>query len=123
MANLDGKHIRITKPGGCGSEYYNYKKFHSFVLLALVDARMRFIWADIGNYGSNNDAAIFNDSSLCRALEQDRLGLPRPSTLPNSNIRFPYFLVGDEIFALREWLLKPYSGTNLSEHERQYNYR
>lgn len=115
--------MRITKPSNCGSEFFNYKKFNSFVLLALADSKSRFLWADIGSYGSNNDAKIFNSSQLCIAMDSGTLRIPAIERLPLSNIRFPYFIVGDDIFALRSWLLKPFNGEYLTEAEKQYNYR
>ena len=38
--------------------------------------------------------------------------------------KLPYFLVGDEIFPLQEWLIKPYSKSALtSEIKQVFNYR
>ena len=37
-------------------------------------------------------------------------------------MELPYFLVGDEIFHLKTWLMRPYPGT-LDEKQRIYNYR
>lgn len=40
---IDGKHITIRAPHKSGSHYYNYKKNFSTVLLAVVDAKYRFV--------------------------------------------------------------------------------
>ena len=57
---LDGKHIASKKPKKSGSEYYNCKGFFSLVLLALVGAKYRFLWVDVGSSGSSSDAWILN---------------------------------------------------------------
>lgn len=56
---IDGKHFRIRCPDRCGSEYWNYKEYHSIILLAIVDARYKFIAVDIGSYGREGDAGEY----------------------------------------------------------------
>ena len=59
---LDGKHIACKCPPKSGSQYFNYEGFYSVVLMALVDADYKFVWADIGATGSASDAQIYNSS-------------------------------------------------------------
>ena len=73
---LDGKHVAIRCPSKTGSLFHNYKGFFSVVLLALVDADYKFLWIDIGGFGSMSDAQIFNDSELKECLEDGTIGFP-----------------------------------------------
>jgi hypothetical protein len=73
---MDGKHIAIKCPRNGGSLCYNYKGFHSIVLLALVDADYKFMWIDAGSNGSASDAQIFNGCELKAAIQDNTVGFP-----------------------------------------------
>jgi hypothetical protein len=120
---LDGKHIRIKCPVHGGSKYYNYKGYHSIVLLALVDANYKFLWVQVGAPGSASDAQLWNDSSLREAIIENTIVLPDPEPLPADDRAMPYFIIGDNAFALKEWMMKPFAATPLPEEERIFNYR
>ena len=118
---VDGKHICIECPKNGGSLFYNYKHFHSTVLMAICDAKYRFTSVSLGDYGRDNDAAIFSQSDIFKAIESGKMFIPQPSLVNNKVL--PYTLVGDEIFPLKTWLMKPYPGKGLSESQNVFNYR
>ena len=120
---IDGKHIACRCPPKSGSQYFNYKGFYSIVLLALVDADYKFLWADVGGAGSASDAQIYNHSELKECVEDGSIGFPEPEPLPNDTENVPYFFVGDDAFALRPTMMKPYSLRGLTRDERILNYR
>lgn len=120
---LDGKHVACRCPPKTGSMYYNYKGFYSVVLMALVDADYKFIWADVGGTGSASDAQIYNDSELRECAEDGTLGFPDPEHIPNDYQDVPYYFIGDDAFALRPTMMKPYSHRGLTNDERVFNYR
>ncbi|XP_033761212.1 uncharacterized protein LOC117342994 [Pecten maximus] len=77
LGALDGKHVAVRCPPKSGSTYFNYKKFFSIVLLALVDADYKIIWADIGGRGAASDAQIWNDSDLKGQQSLEKSTIPR----------------------------------------------
>ena len=121
LGALDGKHVAIDCPRNAGSEYYNYKHYHSMVLLALCDAKYCFTLVDIGGFGRDNDAGIFAESSFGNALLENKLDLPVAEEV--NGHKLPYVIVADDIFPLKPWLMKPYGGQNIPETSRIYNYR
>ncbi len=120
---LDGKHIRIRKPPQSGSKYYNYKNFYSVVLMALVDADYCFMFTDVGGVGHQSDMQLFNNSALKKGLDDGLMRLPPPDSMTNDNQPMPYFILGDDAFALRDYLMKPFSQRSLNPEQRIYNYR
>ena len=121
---LDGKHIRIRSPDNTGSLYYNFKGFFSIVLLGVCDANYCFTMFDMGQYGSNNDSGVLIGSEMGKKLEQGALNIPCATTL-NGCLYDPlsYYLVGDEIFLLKIYIMRPYPGSALTEKKSVYNYR
>ena len=84
--------------------------------MAVCDANYYFTLYDIGCYGSNNDSGILANSKMGQMFAPSHLHECSYSPLP-------YFLLDDEIFPLKSWLLRPFPGRNLPKNERVYNYR
>ena len=122
---LDGKHIRIRNPAGAGSHYFNYKKYYSIVMLALVDAEYKFMFLDVGAVGAESDGGVFAQSRLAAILQDHKATLPPAEPLQQDpeGPHIPYYIVADDAFALRPWLMKPYPCRGLTHEERVYNYR
>ncbi len=123
LGAMDSKHIAIKCPRGGGSLYFNNKKFHSIVLMALVDADYKFIWIDVGDNGIASDAQIFNSSELPEFIETGQIGLPPAVPLPNDDRPMPFFIIGDDAFPLRTWLVKPFSHRNMEMDGCIFYYR
>ena len=120
---IDGKHVAIECPKNSGSLYYNYKGFFSIVLMAVCDARYCFTLVNVGDFGSNNDSGILAKSSMGKRFEEQKMNVPNAkSLLGYAEDNLPFFLVGDEIFPLKTWLMRPYPG-NLSLGQKIFNYR
>ncbi|KAK4887253.1 hypothetical protein RN001_003524 [Aquatica leii] len=91
---LDGKYIRIVPPPRSGALYYNYKKFYSVVLIALVNSNYEFINVDIGKQGRMSDGENLN-----------------------------FVFIGDAAFGLHDHILTPYPKKVLDYHKQIFNYR
>ncbi|XP_076280638.1 uncharacterized protein LOC143209179 [Lasioglossum baleicum] len=120
---LDGKHIRIEKIPNTGSTNFNYKSYHSIVLLGCCDADGIFTMIETGYAGRNSDGGIFRASAIKSMLSNSQLDVPPPSELPCDDCLFPYYFVGDEAFPLCRYLLRPYSKRILDNIKRIFNYR
>jgi len=67
---LDRKHIAIKCPPKGGSTHFNCKKFHSIILMELVDSNYRFLYVSVGTPGNASDGGVFRTSALCQAFEE-----------------------------------------------------
>lgn len=93
------------------------------MLLAVCDAKYCFTILEIGAQGGSNDAAALSSSTFRTIFKNNQtlLNIPETSLVGNTNL--PYVLVGDDIFQIKPWLMKPFPGNGLLELERIYNYR
>ena len=105
--------------------YHNYKgTFISIVLLTICDAKYNynFTLVDVDQYGPNNNSGVLAQSKISNAFESNTLNLPESEVLLGTNLDIAHFLVGDEIFPLKPWPLRPHPGKLLQLLKTIYNY-
>ena len=120
LGAIHGKRVQIRAPASSGSTHFNYKKTFSIVLLEIADASARFTAYEVGAAGSQSDSGIFRHGSLADICKAD--SIPQPSKIGRRE-DIPYFLIGDEAFALTEHMMKPYPHRTAFGDEKIYNYR
>lgn len=107
-----------------GSEHYNYKFGHSVVLLAVADAKYKFIIVDVGARGRESDGGVFSRSDFGQLYENRQLQLPSPVFNEDIGCHLPYVFVGDAAFALDTHMMKPFGETpGYKPEETIFNYR
>ncbi|XP_065657974.1 uncharacterized protein LOC136082495 [Hydra vulgaris] len=121
---IDGKHVQMFAPDRSGSSYFNYKKIHSIVLMAVCNAKYRFILVDIGDSGRQSDGSVYHNSQLGFAIENNILKIPKDSKMSNNSQKvLPYVFVADDAFGLKRHMMKPYAFKNLLIDKFVFNYR
>ena len=120
---IDGKHIRMQAPPSSESQFYNYKHFHSIVLLAVVCANYTFTLVDIGDCGRHSDGGVFQNSEIGQHFLNNKLGFPEPRVLHGTATEIPFLFVGDKALPLTPNMMRPYPGRFISENKRIFNYR
>ena len=129
---MDGKHIAVFSPPKSVSSFYNYKKFFSVVLLALVKHNYQFLYVNVGCQGRLSDGGVFKNTDIYHGIMSNTLSLPKPRPLPKTvdpswdeddYQNMPFLIVGDDAFQLSNHMIKPYSGRTLTNENIVFNYR
>ena len=84
----------MQAPSRSGSTYFNYKGFHSIVLLAVCDANYRFIVVYIGDAGWHSDGGVLSNSTFGQVLESNLLSISPPAALPGTPTKAPFAFIG-----------------------------
>ncbi|XP_067614383.1 uncharacterized protein [Eurosta solidaginis] len=119
---IDGCHIEIHPKKEEPVDYYNYKGWYSVVLLALVDAKYRFMYIHCGSPGRCNDSSIFERSSLKRELQE--CAILDEISWYHGRTKIPVHIISDSAFRLSQYVMKPYPyNIENSAGQKLFNYR
>ena len=86
---------------------FNYKHTYSIILLAIASPEYECLYADVGSSGRVNHSGIWNKCSFLQAIDDESVKLPEDDYLTNG-CKLPYVFLGDDAFALKEFMMKPY---------------
>lgn len=71
-----------------------------------------------------SDGGVFRNSKLYALLESNSLEVPLPEAVGDKGPILPYVIVADEAFALKNYMLRPFSrNQNLDQRKKIFNYR
>ncbi|MGH0118224.1 UNVERIFIED_CONTAM: hypothetical protein FKN15_050819 [Acipenser sinensis] len=74
---------------------------------------LRYLATDVGYQWRISDGGVFRNSRLYTALENNTLCVPDSAVLPDHDVQIPCFLLADEAFPLKNYIMKPYPRRNL----------
>nr|XP_060616462.1 uncharacterized protein LOC132766115 [Anolis sagrei ordinatus] len=113
---IGGIHIPVRPPVRRADDQ---KNSDSIVLQGTTDHTGRFINIEVGCSGRNRDAHLFRSSAIYQAMEEGAFVLGNPHTECNG-VQIPPLILGDGVYPLRKWLMKPYGG-NLDHRKQMFN--
>ena len=91
-------------------------------MIAIAGPEYECLYADIGSNGRVNDSGIWNKASLLQGIQEGSVKLPNDEKLLNGEIT-PYVFLGDDAFALKRFMMKPFPQQDLTGERLIYNYR
>lgn len=119
IGGIDGSHIKIPGPDeALLLAYYNYKKFYSIILLAIVDNRGLFRWFTSGAAGSCGDSGVLQATSFYRRAQAE---LKKPAS-ERRIFADGTCILGDSAFAEGPWMRTPFTLPS-SRVERYFKYK
>ena len=76
-----------------------------------------------GVFGKQTDGGTFSGSTLYHFSEDLESTLPKPASFEGSGTEMPFFILGDEVYPLKTYLMKPFARKDMSCKERILNCR
>ncbi|CAN0164218.1 unnamed protein product, partial [Laminaria digitata] len=116
---IDASHIKIPPPPkNIRKQFYNFKQFHSVILMAVVDNHGFFRWFSADSPGSRRDNAIFRKTRLFKDIQNDQ-ALPLTERVL---LKDGACLLADTAFAESAWMRTPIPAAN-TRRESFFNHK
>ena len=90
--------------------------------MAIAGPEYACLYADLDSNGRVKDSGIWNKTSLLQVIQNGSFKLPKDEKLSNGEIA-PYVFLGDDAFAFKKFMMKPFPQQGLAGVKRIYNYR
>ncbi|KAK6182064.1 hypothetical protein SNE40_009828 [Patella caerulea] len=114
----DGCHIPIIAPKHDQTDYYNRKGWYSILLQAVVDSNYLFRDTCIGWPGRVHDARVLANSKLYNMGQEGKLFANHSRNI--SGVQVPAVILGDPVYPLLQWLMKPYAeSANMTAEQKK----
>lgn len=107
IGSIDCTHVKIKSPSHFEYEFINRKGFHSINVQAIGTSELLFADVVANWAGGTHDSRILNESAICVNFTNGAFG--------------DSILLGDQGYALRNWLYTPVDRANLTPQERRFN--
>ena len=92
--------------------------------MPLVNLNYKFLYVNVEAEGSGSDGGAFRDTSLFKAIKNDR-SWSEADTPPEETQPMPYCFVTDDAITIRKWLLnmiKPSPHRNMTRRNITYRF-
>ena len=76
--------------------------------MAVVSLEYQFLYAEVGMNERNSDGGAWAQSPMRKALENNILNLPKPTSLSGGLNDIPFVCVGDDAIPLPKYMMKAY---------------
>jgi hypothetical protein len=106
---VDGCHLPIVCSSGgheARKEYHNFKNFYSIVMMAIVDAKDRFVWASICFPGNSHDSVILQSTQLWTDITENNIITSIGKNIEKFIVNL--LILGDSAFPFCIWVMKTY---------------
>ena len=90
--------------------------------MAIAGPEYECLYAGVGSNGRINDSGIWNKTSLLQGIQDGSVKLLNDEKLPNGEIT-SYVFLGDDDFAVKRFMMKPFPQQDVTRERRIYNYR